>query len=79
MDANAARLQLHPLVVVIGVVGGAILFGPAGMFLAIPTTTVVRVLVASGARHLTAYGVIRDSGRPLQDATTSSACGAPCT
>ena len=27
-------VKLHPLVVVIGVVGGAILFGPAGMFLA---------------------------------------------
>jgi hypothetical protein len=28
------------------------------MFLAIPTITVVRVLVVSSARHLTAYGVI---------------------
>jgi predicted PurR-regulated permease PerM len=51
-------VKLHPIVVVLGVVGGAILFGPAGMFLAIPTITVARVLVASGARHLTAYGVI---------------------
>jgi predicted PurR-regulated permease PerM len=51
-------VKLHPIVVVIGVVGGAILFGPAGIFLAIPTITVVRVLVASSARHLTAYGVI---------------------
>jgi putative heme transporter len=51
-------VKLHPIVVVFGVVGGAILFGPAGMFLAIPTITVVRVLVASSARHLTAYGVI---------------------
>jgi predicted PurR-regulated permease PerM len=51
-------VKLHPIVVVLGVVGGAILFGPAGMFLAIPTITVVRVLVASSARHLTAYGVI---------------------
>jgi predicted PurR-regulated permease PerM len=51
-------VQLHPIVVALGVVGGAILFGPAGMFLAIPTITVARVLAASGARHLTAYGVI---------------------
>ena len=51
-------VKLHPLVVVIGVVGGAILFGPAGMFLAIPTLTIVRVLVASSARHLKAYGVV---------------------
>lgn len=51
-------VKLHPLVVVIGVIGGAILFGPAGMFLAIPTITVARVLVASSARHLKAYGLI---------------------
>jgi predicted PurR-regulated permease PerM len=43
---------------VIGVVGGAILFGPAGMLLAIPTITVAKVLVASSARHLMAYGLI---------------------
>ena len=51
-------VELHPLVMVIGVVGGAILFGPAGMFLAIPTITVVRVLVASTVRYLTSYGLI---------------------
>ena len=51
-------VKLHPLVVVIGIVGGATLFGPAGMLLAIPTITVVKELVASTARHLTAYKVI---------------------
>jgi predicted PurR-regulated permease PerM len=51
-------VKLHPLVVVIGVIGGAILFGPAGMFLAIPTITVVKALVGSGARHLKAYGLV---------------------
>ena len=51
-------VKLHPLVVVIGIVGGAILFGPAGMFLAIPTITVVKVLLASSARHLKAYGLV---------------------
>ena len=51
-------VELHPLAVVIGVVGGATLFGAAGMFLAIPTMTVVRVLVASSARHLKAYGLV---------------------
>jgi predicted PurR-regulated permease PerM len=51
-------VKLHPLVVVIGVVGGAILFGPAGMFLAIPTITVVKVFVASSARQLKAYGLV---------------------
>ena len=51
-------VELHPLVVVMGVVGGATLFGAAGMFLAIPAMTVVRVLVASSARHLKAYGLV---------------------
>jgi predicted PurR-regulated permease PerM len=51
-------VKLHPLVIVIGIVGGAILFGPAGMLLAIPTITVAKVLVSSSVRHLTAYGLI---------------------
>jgi predicted PurR-regulated permease PerM len=51
-------VNLHPLVVVLGVVGGAILFGPAGMLLTLPTITVARVVVTSTAKHLTAYGVI---------------------
>jgi len=51
-------VKLHPLVVVIGVLGGATLFGAAGMLLAIPTMTIVKVLVTSTARHLTAYGLI---------------------
>ena len=51
-------VNLHPLVVVLGVVGGAMLFGPAGMLLSIPTITIARVVVASTVKHLTAYGVI---------------------
>jgi predicted PurR-regulated permease PerM len=50
-------VHLHPLVVVIGVVGGAILFGPLGMLLVIPTITVVTVFISSTARHLRAYGL----------------------
>jgi predicted PurR-regulated permease PerM len=51
-------VKLHPLVVVIGVLGGATLFGPAGMLLAIPSITIVKELVASSARHLGAYGLM---------------------
>jgi predicted PurR-regulated permease PerM len=51
-------VRLHPLAVVTGVVGGAMLFGPPGMFLAIPTITIVTVLVASSARHLKAFGLV---------------------
>jgi predicted PurR-regulated permease PerM len=39
-------------------VGGAILFGPPGLLLAIPTITIAKVLITSTARHLTAYGLI---------------------
>ncbi len=51
-----SAVKLHPLVVVIGVVGGAILFGTVGMLLAIPTMTVFKVLVSSTARQLKVYG-----------------------
>jgi predicted PurR-regulated permease PerM len=51
-------VKLHPLVVVIGVFGGAILFGVVGMLLAIPTIVVVKVFVASTARQLRAYELI---------------------
>jgi hypothetical protein len=40
-------VKLHPLVVVIGVVAGAILFGTVGMLFAIPAMTVFKVLVSS--------------------------------
>jgi predicted PurR-regulated permease PerM len=51
-------VKLHPLAIVIGVLGGATLFGPAGMLLAIPTITIVKEFIVSSARHLTAYGLI---------------------
>jgi predicted PurR-regulated permease PerM len=43
---------------VIGALGGAILFGPVGMLLAIPTISVFKVFVSSTARQLKAYGLI---------------------
>ncbi len=54
----AGAVKLHPLVVVIGVLGGAILFGPVGMLLAIPTIAVGKVFISSTARQLKAYGLI---------------------
>jgi predicted PurR-regulated permease PerM len=51
-------VKLHPLVIVIGVVGGAILFGTDGMLLAIPTMTLFKVLVSSAARQAKVYGLI---------------------
>ena len=51
-------VKLHPLVMVIGVLGGAILFGLAGMLLAIPTIAVGKLFISSTARQLKAYGLI---------------------
>jgi predicted PurR-regulated permease PerM len=51
-------VKLHPLVVVIVVVGGGILFDLAGVLLAIPMITVFKVFVSSTARQLKAYGLI---------------------
>jgi predicted PurR-regulated permease PerM len=50
--------QLHPLVVVIGVLGGGILFGLPGLLLAIPTITIVKAFVSSATTQLKAYGLI---------------------
>jgi predicted PurR-regulated permease PerM len=51
-------VKLHPLAVVIGVVGGGMLFDVAGVLLAIPTITVFKVFVSGTARQLKAYGLI---------------------
>ena len=50
--------KLHPLVVVFGAMGGAILFGLAGVLLAIPGISMFKVFVSSTARQLKAYGLI---------------------
>jgi len=51
-------VQLHPLVVVIGIVGGGILFDFAGVLLAVPIIAVCRALASSSLRQLKAYGLI---------------------
>lgn len=50
-------VKLHPLAVVIGVMGGGMLFGVWGVLLALPTITVVKACVSSAARQLKAYGL----------------------
>ena len=51
-------VKLHPLVVVIGAASGAILFGFAGVLLAIPAIVIFKVFVSSTARQLKAYGLV---------------------
>lgn len=50
--------SLHPLIVVIGVLGGGILFGLPGLLLAVPTITIVKALVSSASAQLKAYGLV---------------------
>ena len=51
-------VKLHPIVIVIGVLGGGMLFNLVGVLLAVPIITIVRVFVSSTARQLKAYGLI---------------------
>src|SRR5262249_6606031 len=50
--------NLPPLVVVIGAMGGGILFGLVGVLLAIPSISMFKVFVSSTARQMKAYGLI---------------------
>jgi len=51
-------VKLHPLVVVIGVVGAGMLFNLVGVLLANPIINVIRAFVSSTAIQLKAYGLI---------------------
>ena len=50
--------KVHPLVVLISVLGGGIMFGAVGLLLALPTVTISRALIASVSHQLKAYGLI---------------------
>lgn len=51
-------VNLHPLVVVLGVTGGSILFGFAGMLFAIPAIVVAKVIVSTVYKQLKLYYLI---------------------
>jgi len=51
-------VKLHPIIIVIGVLGGGMLFNLVGVLLAVPIITIVRVFVSSTARQLKAYRLI---------------------
>lgn len=51
-------VNLHPLVVVLGVTGGSILFGFAGMLLAIPTIVVFKVIISTIYKQFKLYYII---------------------
>jgi predicted PurR-regulated permease PerM len=51
-------VRLHPLMIIIGLVSGTLLFGLVGAILAIPAITVFTVFISSTTRHLKAYGLM---------------------
>ena len=51
-------VDLHPLVVTIGVMGGAILFGFGGMLLAVPVMMIFRVVFSTLFEQMRAYQII---------------------
>ncbi|MFH1723946.1 MAG: AI-2E family transporter [Elusimicrobiota bacterium] len=51
-------VDLHPLLVIFGVMGGSILFGIVGMLFAVPTVVVVKVVFSTLFRELKAYYII---------------------
>jgi predicted PurR-regulated permease PerM len=53
-----SAVNLHPLIVILGVMGGTLLFGFAGMLFAIPAIIVSKVVVSTTFRQLRAYYII---------------------
>ena len=49
---------MHPLVVILGVMGGATVFGVPGMVLAIPFLVILKVVTETLVSELKAYGII---------------------
>ena len=53
-----SAVSLHPLVVIIGVMGGSILLGFAGMLFAIPAIVIVKVIIGTLFDEMKAYRII---------------------
>lgn len=51
-------VNLHPLVVIIGIIGGSVLAGVLGMLLAIPTLVILRTCIQTLVKELRAYQII---------------------
>ncbi len=51
-------VSLHPLVVIIGVMGGSILLGFTGMLFAIPVIVVLKVVISTLIQQMKAYQII---------------------
>lgn len=53
-----SAVNLHPLIIILGVIGGSTIFGFAGMLFAVPTIVVCKVVLETLFRELRAYQII---------------------
>jgi predicted PurR-regulated permease PerM len=53
-----SAVNLHPLVVILAIMGGSLTFGFAGLLLAIPAVVVTKVMTETLYRGLKAYSII---------------------
>lgn len=51
-------VDLHPLVVILGVTGGSVIFGFTGMLFAVPTIVVLKEIISTIYKQLKAYYII---------------------
>jgi len=51
-------VNVHPLVVVIAIIGGSLIMGLWGMLFAIPTVVVIKTVVATFFKELKDYRII---------------------
>ena len=53
-----SAVNIHPLAVILGVFGGSLAFGFAGLLLAIPSIVIVKVVTENLYQGLKAYRII---------------------
>jgi len=53
-----SAVNVHPLVVIIAIIGGSLVMGLWGMLFAVPTVVVIKTAVATFFRELKAYRII---------------------
>jgi predicted PurR-regulated permease PerM len=51
-------VNIHPLVVIVGVFGGSLMFGFAGLIFAIPSIVILKVVIETFYTGLKAYRII---------------------
>lgn len=54
-------VNLHPLIVILGIIAGSNLFGFLGMLLAIPIIAVIKVVISTLYRQLKGFGFLSDN------------------